>query len=101
MPPQNSSTSSRALAPPVGGEPGSALLDDVAHPVERLHGLLEGRAAEQPDLRDIRRTMARQAALALDRFDHRGFFAADIGAGAAAQINVCIFEQAGLRDARE
>ena len=45
--------------------------------------------------------MARQAALALDRFDHRGFFAADIGAGAAAQINACISEQARLRDARE
>ena len=31
--------------------------------------------------------MARQAALALDRFDHRGFFAADVGAGAAAQMD--------------
>ena len=32
--------------------------------------------------------MARQPALALDRFDHRGFFAADVGAGAAAQMDL-------------
>ena len=83
-----------ALAPAVRGEPGGALLDDVAHPVQRLDILLERRAAEQADLRDVRRAMARQAALALDRFDHRGFFAADIGAGAAAQMDACVAGQA-------
>src|SRR6266566_391977 len=93
MPPQYSSISSRALTPagasttPGRGEPLRALLDDVAHPVERLDVLLERRAAEQTDLRHVRRAMPGQAALALDRFDHRGFFAADVRAGAAAQMH--------------
>ncbi len=39
--------------------------------------------------------MPRQAALALDRFDHRGFFAADIGAGAAAQMHAGVRGEAG------
>ena len=49
--------------------------------------LIERRAAEQPDLRRIGRLVARQAALALDAFQHRRFLAADIGAGAAAQVD--------------
>src|SRR2546427_386733 len=65
------------------GEPPRALLHDVAHPVERLDVLLEGGAAEQADLCDVRRAVPGEPALALDRFDHRGFFAADIRAGAA------------------
>ena len=77
-----------ALVAALRGEPGHAFLDDVAHPEQRLDVLLERRAAEQADLRDIGRAMARQAALALDRFDHRRFFAADISAGAAAQMNL-------------
>ena len=93
MPPQYSSISSRAVTPAgASTTPGfftrpdtenerkplrsrrpcevnqrGALLDDVAHPVHRLDVLLERRAAEQADLRDVRRAMARQAALALDR----------------------------------
>ena len=88
-----------ALAAALRGEPVRALLDDVADPVQRLDVLLERRAAEQADLRDVRRAMARQAALALDRFDHRGFFAADVGAGAAAQMRclVCLAKP-GLLD---
>ena len=112
MPPQYSSISSRAVTPAgASTTPGfftrpeteklrkplrsrrpcevthaGALLDDVADPVQRLDVLLERRAAEQADLRDVRRAVARQPALALDRFDHRGFFAADVGAGAAAQM---------------
>ena len=43
---------------------------------------------EQPDLRDVGRTQPRLAALALDRFDHRGLFAADVGAGAAPQMEL-------------
>ena len=114
MPPQYSSISSRAVTPagasttpgfftrpeteklrkplrswrPCEVDPLRALLDDVADPVERLDVLLERRAAEQADLRDIRRAMARQAALALDRLDHRRLFAADVGAGAAAQMDL-------------
>ena len=79
---------SLAAVPPVAGKPVRPLLDDLAHPVQRLHVVLEGRAAEQPDLRDIGRTQPRLTALALDRFDHRGLFAADVGAGAAAEMEL-------------
>ena len=41
----------------------------------------------RPDLRDVRRAQPRHAALAFDRFDHRRLFAADVGAGAAAQLD--------------
>ncbi len=114
MPPQNSSINSRAVTPagasttpgfftrpeteklrkplrsrrPCAVIQSRALLDDVAHPVQRLDVLLERRAAEQADLRDVRRAMARQAALAFDRLDHRRLFAADIGAGAAPQMQL-------------
>ena len=39
--------------------------------------------------------MARQPALAFDRFDHRGFFAADVGAGAAAQMHLGVSGKSG------
>ena len=86
------------------GEPCRAALDDVAHPVQRLDVLLERRTAEQADLRNVRRTVPRQAALAFDRFDHRGFFAADVGARAAPQMHMrvrgkpCLFEPLDLRE---
>ena len=83
-----------ALVAAVRGEPRRALLDDVAHPEQRLDVLLERRAAEQADLRHIGRAVARQPALALDRFDHRGFFAADVGAGAAAQMQLGVLGEA-------
>src|SRR4029079_479326 len=76
-----------ALAAALRGHPPGALLDDVAQPIERLDVLLQGRTAEQSDLRDVGRAMARQSALALDRFDHRGLFTADVGAGAAARMD--------------
>ncbi len=37
--------------------------------------------------------MARQAALALDRFEHRALLAADIGAGAATEIDIAGLDQ--------
>ena len=55
-------------------------------------------AAEQADLRDVRRTMARQTALAFDRLDHRRFFAADVGAGAAAQMQLRVRRETGCLD---
>ena len=64
-----------------------ALLEDVAHPVQRLEVVLQRRPAEQPDLRDVGRAQPRHAALAFDRFDHRRLFAADVGAGAAPQLD--------------
>src|SRR5260370_27424610 len=69
---------SLAVAPAIGGEPGGALFHDVADPEQRLDVLLQRWPSEQADLGDVGRTMARQAALALDRLDHRGLFAADI-----------------------
>ena len=69
-------------------EPGAALLEQLADPVQRLEVVLERRQSEQADLRDVRRAQARHAALAFDRFDHRRLFAADVGAGAAAKVNL-------------
>src|SRR6185503_5793702 len=85
----------------MAGEPGGALFENVAYPVERLDILFERRAAEQADLRHVGGPMARQAALALDRFDHRGFFAADVSAGAAAQMDARVRRETRLLDARE
>jgi hypothetical protein len=64
------------------------VLDDVAHPEQGLDVVDERRAAEEADLARERGLVARQAALALDRFEHRGFLAADIGARAAAQMDL-------------
>ena len=113
MPPQYSSISCRAVMPAgasltpgvldpardreaarplaavaaLAGEPLGPLLDDVAHPVEGLDVVEQGRPAEEPDLRREGRLLPRQPALALDAFEHRRLFAADIGAGAAAEVN--------------
>ena len=45
--------------------------------------------------------MPRQAALALDRFQHRRFLAADIGAGAAAQVNLAALGEARFVEERD
>src|SRR6185312_4384905 len=78
---------SLAAAPALAREPVRPLLDDVAHPIERLDIVDEGRPSEQADLRGIGRLVARQAALALDALEHRRFLAADIGAGATPQMD--------------
>src|ERR1700734_3970483 len=85
-----------ALMAALRRDPLRASLDDVADPIERLDILLEGRAAEQADLRHVRRAMPRQAALAFDRFDYRRFFTADISAGAAAQMNLAETIEVGV-----
>ena len=82
----------------LAGEPLGALLDDVADPVEGLDIVAQGRPAEEPDLRREGRPLPRQAALALDAFEHRRFLAADIGAGAAAQVNARMRRQPGRLD---
>ena len=56
--------------------------------MQRFHIVFERGTAEQAHLRHIRRTQSRHAALSLDRFDHRRFFAADIGTRAAPQFNL-------------
>src|SRR3954468_22954618 len=50
--------------PPVG-----ALLDDVAHPPQRLDVVDQRRQAEQPDLERVRWLVPGQAALAFDAFE--------------------------------
>ncbi len=79
----------QALAPvaPVRGEGLGAALDDVAHPVQGLDVVLERGPAEQPDLSDVGRAQPRQAAPALDRLDHGRLLAADVGPGAAPQLD--------------
>src|SRR5258705_7891779 len=74
--------------PPMPRKPGRTLLDDVAHPVQRLHVVFEGGAAEEPDLSDIGRTEARFTPLAFDRLDHGRLFTADVRARAAAKMKL-------------
>src|SRR6185437_15000610 len=76
-------------------EPLRPLLDDVAHPVERLDIVDQRRPAEQADLRRERRLVARQATLAFDALQHRRFLAADISAGAAAQMGAHMPDKRG------
>src|SRR5215212_3133633 len=90
-----------AAVAPVRRERLRALLDDVAHPPQRLDIVDEGRAPEQADLARKRRLVARQPALALDRFQHRRFFAADIGAGAATEMELRAPRQAGRLELRD
>src|SRR6185437_14253901 len=79
-------------------EPLRPLLDDVAHPIERLDIVDQRRPAEEPDLRGERRLVARQAALAFDALQHRRFLTADIGAGAAPQMDAHMPEEPGGLD---
>ena len=76
-----------AAVAPLPGEPVGAAFDQVAHPEKRLHVVLEGGAAEDAHLRDVRRAQARHPALALDRLDHRGLLAANVGACASAKVD--------------
>ena len=55
---------------------------------ERLDVVHDGRLAEQADLDRERRLVARLAALALDRLEERRLLAADVGAGAAPELDV-------------
>ena len=79
-------------------EPVGAMVEDVADPVQRLDIVDQCRAPEDADLGNIGRAVARQAALALDGFDHRRFLAADIGAGAAPKLDLDMVAQAGGTD---
>src|SRR5579863_4505089 len=86
-PPRNRVTAqTKALIAAVALPPARALLDDVAHPPQRLDIVDQRRQSEQPDLERIWRLVPRQSTLALDAFEQRGFLAADIGAGAAPHM---------------
>ena len=74
----------------------AVLADDQQDVDERLDVVDGGRLAEQPDLDRERRLVARLAALALDRLEQRRLLAADVGAGAAPQLDVEVAEEAGL-----
>src|ERR1700722_20188721 len=76
------------------GKPFGTVFRDVAEPPQRFDIVVERRPSEQADLGDIRRTVARKAALALDAFKHRAFFAADIGAGSSPQFDEARLYQA-------
>src|ERR1700744_3682017 len=69
-------------------KPGGTFLEDVPHPVQRLHVVLERRTSKQTHLGQVRRAQARFATLALDRFDHRRLFAADVGSGPAPKLDI-------------
>ena len=79
----------QALAPVAAksAEPGSALFDDVAYPVQGLEIVFQRGPPEQSDLRDIRGAHTRLAAFAFDALDHRRLFATDIGTRAAPQFD--------------
>src|SRR4029077_2417143 len=64
-----------------------AFLEDVAHPEERLDVVAQGRPPKQSYLGRKRRSLPWESALALDALEHRRFFAADIGAGTAPEVD--------------
>src|SRR3546814_5542709 len=78
----------------VRGKTLGALLHDVAHPEHGLDVLVQRRPPEQADLGDVGRAVARQAALALVGFQHRGLFAADVGPRAAAPLPRAVVREA-------
>ena len=81
--------SARSRPPaPIRGVGLAAHLEDERDVGQRLDVVHDGRLAEQPDLDRERRLVARLAALALDRLEEGRLLAADVGAGAAAELDV-------------
>src|SRR2546428_8129298 len=66
----------------------AALLDNQEDVDERLNIVDDGRLTEQAELSRERRLVPRFAAVPLDRVEKRRFFAADVGAGAASDLDV-------------
>src|SRR6185369_10196212 len=73
---------------PDRGERGTADREDLQDVVERLHVVDDRGPSEQAADARERRLVARLAAVALDRVEQRGLLAADVRAGAAAQLYV-------------
>ena len=65
-----------------------ALRQHHRHRRQRQHVVDDGRPAEQADMRRQRRFCPHDPALAFEAFEQRGLFAADIGAGAGAHLDV-------------
>src|SRR6266851_4661803 len=77
-----------AVVAALAGDEAGTLLDDVAHPEDSLDIIDQRRPTKQPDLAWKGRLVARQAALPFDALEHRRFLAADIGAGAAPEMDL-------------
>ena len=75
----------RASVAALAGEPGGAALQYVAHPVQRLDVVDERGAAPEADLGGEGGLVPGLAPLALDAFQHRRLFAADVGPRAPAE----------------
>ena len=72
----------------------AALVEDDRHRGEAEHVVDDGRLAEQALDRRQRRLVADETAAAFEAFQHRGFFAADIGAGAHAHEELEVVRRA-------
>ena len=77
---------------PLGAVPG-----DIRHPVEGFHVVDQGGPPEKSRLGGVGRPVSRQAPLSLYALQHAAFLAADIGAGAAPQMDPDAFGEAFLR----
>src|SRR4029077_14782933 len=66
----------------------TAAADNFRNIDERLDVIYNGRLAEQASLGGERRLVARLAAVALNRIEQRGLFAANVRARASAQLDV-------------
>ena len=71
-------------------EPGGAAPQDGRDDRDRLDVADRGRAAVHPDRRGERRLEARLAHLALEALQQPGLLAADVGAGAAVQVDLVV-----------
>src|SRR3954451_21487591 len=92
------------LRPAHGGEPGGTAPQDGRRDRDRFDVVDRGRTAIEADCRREWRLQARLALLALEALQQPGFLAADVGAGAAMQVDLVIVagaarilaDQAGL-----
>ena len=73
---------------PIARERRAALEEDARHVGQRLDVVDDRRLAEQAGLHRERRLVPRLAAMPFDRVEDRGLFAADVRAGAAADLDV-------------
>ena len=77
------------VRPAEAGVTAAAHFDDVLHVAEGLDVVHDCRAhVEAEHRREIRRLDSWISALAFERFDQPGFFAADVSAGAAMNVNL-------------
>ena len=79
-------------------EPVGALFDDVTHPKQGFDIVHQCRPVKNAFLGHIGGAVSRQAALALNGFDHRRFLATDIGAGTAPQMQLHVIRQTRCLD---